>query len=40
VPLTKESKLVWDALLADQPVPAEATANSAGDKSSAAGIVQ
>ncbi|MET9606211.1 LCP family protein [Streptomyces sp. NPDC006512] len=40
VPLTKESKMVWDALLADQPVPAEATATSVGDKSPAAGIVQ
>ncbi|MGW0390908.1 LCP family protein [Streptomyces sp. NPDC003042] len=40
VPLAKESKLVWDALLADQPVPAEATAKSMGDKSTAGGIVQ
>ncbi|WP_330298592.1 LCP family protein [Streptomyces sp. NBC_00503] len=40
VPLTKESKMVWDALLADQPVPAEATANSAGDKGAIGSIVQ
>uniref|UniRef100_A0AAU2JWE0 LCP family protein n=1 Tax=Streptomyces sp. NBC_00049 TaxID=2903617 RepID=A0AAU2JWE0_9ACTN len=39
-PLTKESKLVWDALLADQPIPAEATANSMGDKGTAGGVVQ
>ncbi|OEJ33743.1 LCP family protein [Streptomyces subrutilus] len=39
-PLKKESKLVWDALLADQPIPAEATANSAGDKGTAGSIVQ
>lgn len=39
-PLTKESKLVWDALLADQPIPAEATENSMGDKGTAGGIVQ
>ncbi|MFK0256798.1 LCP family protein [Streptomyces sp. NPDC090445] len=39
-PLTKESKMVWDALLAEQPVPAEATANSAGDKSPAGDIVR
>ncbi|MFF3016948.1 LCP family protein [Streptomyces sp. NPDC057939] len=40
VPLTKESKMVWDALLADRPIPAEATAASAGDKGAAAGIVR
>lgn len=40
VPLTKESKMVWDALLAEQPVPAEATANSMGDKGTAGQIVQ
>ncbi|MFJ5805650.1 LCP family protein [Streptomyces sp. NPDC093093] len=40
VPLTKESKMVWDSLLADQPIPAEATANSAGDKGAAGSIVQ
>lgn len=40
VPLAKESKLVWDALLADQPIPAEATENSMGDKGSAGKIVQ
>lgn len=27
--------MVWDALLADRPIPAEATVNSAGDKSAA-----
>jgi LCP family protein required for cell wall assembly len=40
VPLTKESKMVWDALLADQPIPAQATENSSGDKSDAGSIVQ
>ncbi|WP_327285486.1 MULTISPECIES: LCP family protein [unclassified Streptomyces] len=39
-PLTKESKMVWDALLADQPVPAEATKNSMGDKGTAGEIVK
>ncbi len=39
-PLAKESKMVWDALLAEQPVPAEATANSTGDKSAAGEIVR
>ncbi|THA81054.1 LCP family protein [Streptomyces sp. A0592] len=39
-PLQKESKMVWDALLADRPIPAEATANSAGDKSAAGTVVQ
>ncbi|MFE3556427.1 LCP family protein [Streptomyces sp. NPDC059193] len=39
-PLKKESQLVWDALLADRPIPAEATANSAGDKGTAGSIVQ
>ncbi|MFB7253884.1 LCP family protein [Streptomyces nojiriensis] len=39
-PLTKETKMVWDALLADRPIPAEATVNSSGDKSAAGSIVQ
>ncbi|MFJ8014147.1 LCP family protein [Streptomyces sp. NPDC096339] len=39
-PLTKESKMLWDALRAEQPIPAEATANSMGDKGTAGGIVQ
>ncbi|MFD7554307.1 MULTISPECIES: LCP family protein [unclassified Streptomyces] len=39
-PLKKESQLVWDALLADQPIPAEATANSTGDKGTAGSVVQ
>ncbi|MFJ2819804.1 LCP family protein [Streptomyces toxytricini] len=39
-PLAKESKMVFDALLAEQPIPAEATAASAGDKSKAAEIVR
>ncbi len=39
-PLQKESALVWEALLADRPIPAEATANSAGDKGTAGSIVQ
>ncbi|WP_030768878.1 LCP family protein [Streptomyces sp. NRRL F-2664] len=39
-PLQKESRMVWDALLADRPVPAEATANSSGDKSTAGTVVQ
>ncbi|WP_329379221.1 LCP family protein [Streptomyces sp. NBC_01351] len=39
-PLKKESQLVWDALLADRPIPAEATANSTGDKGTAGSIVQ
>ncbi|MCX5584483.1 LCP family protein [Streptomyces erythrochromogenes] len=39
-PLQKESKMVWDALLADRPIPAEATANSTGDKSAAGTVVQ
>ncbi|MGW6852676.1 LCP family protein [Streptomyces virginiae] len=39
-PLTKETTMVWDALLADRPIPAEATVNSAGDKSAAGSIVQ
>ena len=39
-PLTKESRLVWDALLADRPIPVEATANSAGDKGGAGSIVR
>ncbi|MFD8985656.1 LCP family protein [Streptomyces sp. NPDC059564] len=40
VPLTKESKMVWDALLADHPIPAEATEKSSGDKSDAGAIVR
>ncbi|UQX03001.1 LCP family protein [Streptomyces sp. RerS4] len=40
VPLTKESQMVWDALLADRPIPAQATEKSAGDKSAAGAIVQ
>ncbi|MEU9300748.1 LCP family protein [Streptomyces sp. NPDC048269] len=39
-PLKKESKLVWDALLADQPIPAEATVNSTGDKGTAGAVVR
>ncbi|MFE7100576.1 LCP family protein [Streptomyces erythrochromogenes] len=39
-PLQKESTMVWDALLADRPIPAEATANSTGDKSTAGTVVQ
>lgn len=39
-PLKKESQLVWEALLADRPIPAEATANSTGDKGTAGSIVQ
>ncbi len=39
-PLKKGSQLVWDALLADQPIPAEATVHSTGDKSTAGGVVQ
>ncbi|MFI1280483.1 LCP family protein [Streptomyces sp. NPDC020858] len=39
-PLKKGSQLVWDALLADQPIPAEATEHSTGDKSTAGGVVQ
>ncbi|MER5727085.1 LCP family protein [Streptomyces sp. NPDC002138] len=40
IPLEHESKLVWDALRGDQPIPAEATQNSANDKSGAGSIVQ
>ncbi|MET9463305.1 LCP family protein [Streptomyces sp. NPDC006544] len=40
VALTQESQMVWDALLADRDVPAEATAGSAGDKGAAGGIVR
>ncbi|MGO4458811.1 LCP family protein [Streptomyces sp. M-16] len=40
VALPKGSKMVWDALLADQPIPAAATENSTGDKSTAGSIVQ
>ncbi|MGW2271523.1 LCP family glycopolymer transferase [Streptomyces yangpuensis] len=39
-PLQKESRMVWDALLADRPIPAEATVNSTGDKSAAGTVVQ
>ncbi|MFF5444990.1 LCP family protein [Streptomyces sp. NPDC012888] len=39
-PLRKESGLVWDALLADRPIPAEATANSAGDKGTTGSIIR
>ncbi|MGW7460065.1 LCP family glycopolymer transferase [Streptomyces sp. NPDC054797] len=39
-PLKKESQMVWDALLADQPVPAEATVNSTGDKGTAGAVVR
>lgn len=39
-PLAKESALVWDALRADRPIPAEATENSTGDKGVAGGIVR
>ncbi|MEV7542412.1 LCP family protein [Streptomyces sp. NPDC089915] len=38
--LAKDSKMVWDALLADQPIPAAATEHSNGDKSTAGSIVQ
>ncbi|MEV7725900.1 LCP family protein [Streptomyces sp. NPDC087917] len=40
VPLTKESAMVWEALRADQSIPAQATENSAGDKGNAGGIVR
>nr|WSX49773.1 LCP family protein [Streptomyces sp. NBC_00974] len=40
VALAQESQMVWDALLADRDIPAEATAGSAGDKGSAGGIVR
>ncbi|MEU7552568.1 LCP family protein [Streptomyces sp. NPDC044571] len=40
VPLTKESQMVWTALLGEQPIPAEATANSMGDKGKAGEIVR
>ncbi|OKK20593.1 transcriptional regulator [Streptomyces sp. CB00455] len=39
-PMAKQCKMVWDALLADQPIPAEATENSMGDKGSAGGVVR
>ncbi|MFE5828194.1 LCP family protein [Streptomyces erythrochromogenes] len=39
-PLPRESKMVWDALSADQPIPAEATANSTGDKGTVGEIVR
>ncbi len=39
VPLEKESRLVWDALKADKPIPAAATADSAGDKGDAGSYV-
>ncbi|MFI6051600.1 LCP family protein [Streptomyces violascens] len=38
-PLAKESQEVWDALAKDQPIPASATAGSAGDKGTAGGYV-
>ncbi|MHC0431003.1 LCP family protein [Streptomyces sp. O3] len=40
VPLEKESQLVWDALRADRPIPAEATKDSAGDKGEAGTVVK
>ncbi|MFJ6794345.1 LCP family protein [Streptomyces sp. NPDC091268] len=40
VALAKESKTVWDALLAEQPIPAEATEKSAGDKGTAGAVVR
>ncbi|WP_156726117.1 LCP family protein [Streptomyces apocyni] len=40
VPLPKETQLVWDALLADRPIPAEATKDSAGDKGEAGSVVK
>ncbi|MFE0577598.1 LCP family protein [Streptomyces sp. NPDC058874] len=39
-PLPKESAMVWDALLADRPIPAGATAHSTGDKSEAGAVVR
>ncbi|MFP3987885.1 LCP family protein [Streptomyces sp. E11-3] len=40
VPLPKETRLVWDALRADQAIPAEATKDSAGDKGEAGSVVK
>ncbi|MFI6686842.1 LCP family protein [Streptomyces sp. NPDC050485] len=39
VPLDKEARQVWDALRADQQIPASATADSAGDKGAAGSYV-
>ncbi|NGO76466.1 LCP family protein [Streptomyces sp. YC504] len=39
VPLEKQSRMVWDALKADQPIPAAATKDSAGDKGDAGSYV-
>ncbi|MEU9196810.1 LCP family protein [Streptomyces hundungensis] len=38
-PLPAQSRQVWDALSKDQPIPASATAGSAGDKGTAGGYV-
>ncbi|MEU9097196.1 LCP family protein [Streptomyces sp. NPDC048361] len=38
-PLEEQSRQVWDALSKDQPIPASATADSAGDKGTAGGYV-
>lgn len=40
VPLKKETQLVWDALKADKPIPADATKDSAGDKGDAGSYVE
>ncbi|MFG2295605.1 LCP family protein [Streptomyces sp. NPDC048603] len=40
VPLQKESALVWEALRADRPIPAEATEKSAGDKGTAGSVIR
>ncbi|MCB5165150.1 LCP family protein [Streptomyces bambusae] len=40
VPLEAESRQVWDALLADRPIPASATEKSAGDKGTAGSVVK
>ncbi|MDG4861757.1 LCP family protein, partial [Streptomyces sp. T-3] len=39
IPLKKETRLVWDALKADKPIPADATKDSAGDKGDAGSYV-
>ncbi|MFJ6572938.1 LCP family protein [Streptomyces sp. NPDC091292] len=39
VPLEKQDAQVWDALRADQPIPASATQGSAGDKGTAGQVV-
>ncbi|MFC7304807.1 LCP family protein [Streptomyces monticola] len=39
-PIDKDAKLVWDALHADKPIPAEATKDSAGDKGDAGSFVK